>query len=158
VIDADLEVIVGAPADALWELVSDPRRLPQWLVFAEKIEVLSPGELGMKLRLIGSWGGRHSEVDVEVTDFQPQRRFAWRHLVERVDGKPIRRYARDTTFAIELEARGGDTKVRLHAAQEPAGPFRGLLIKRFGYRGAMRRMALSLQRLKMLAATYEQPR
>jgi uncharacterized membrane protein len=156
-IDAEQEVVVGAPADALWGLVSDPERLPQWLVFAEKIEVLERGEVGMKMRLIGSWGGRHSEVDVEVTDFQPKRRLAWRHLAERVDGKPVTRYARETRFAIELEPQGSQTKVRLHAQQEPAGPFRGFLIRRFGYRSALRRMTLSLQRLKMLAATYGAP-
>lgn len=152
-IDAELEALVGATAEPLWGLISDPKRLPDWLVFAEKVEVLSPGEVGMKMRLIGTWGGRRSEVDVEVIDFQPKRRFAWRHLEERVDGKTFRRYARETRFAIELEPRGSQTTVRLHAEQDPAGPLRGLLIRLFGYRGAQRRMAISLQRLKMLAST-----
>jgi carbon monoxide dehydrogenase subunit G len=158
VIDAELEQMVGAPADALWELVSDPRRLPEWLVSAEKVVVLSPGEVGMKLRLIGSSRGRSSEVDVEVTDFQPKRRFAWHQVAERVDGKPITSYARDTRFAIELEPQGSRTKVRLHAEQDPAGPVRGLLIRLLGYRSSLRRMALSLQRLRMLAAANGQPR
>jgi len=152
VIAAELEATVPASAEAIWRLISDARRLPQWLAFADKVEVLSGEGVGMTMRLFSRWRDRKSEVDVEVTAFEPERLLGWRHLAERVDGKEMSRFSRETRFSVRLEPFGEDTTVRLRSEQDPAGPLRGFAIKLFARREALRRMALSLQRLKMVVS------
>lgn len=151
-IDAELEIVVAAPASSVWTVISDPTRLPEWLTLCEKAEVLEPGEVGMKLRLSSSARGKLPiETDVEVIAFSPQHELTWRQVEERVAGKPVRRFARETRFQILLEPREGDTKVRLRSEQDPRSPLHGLLIRAFGSRSGQRGFARSLQRLRMLA-------
>lgn len=151
--EVERETVVPAPASAVWTLVEDTRRLPMWLAFAERVEPLDGGEgPGRRLRLHGRWGSRRSEVDVEVTAFEPGRLLAWRHLEERLDGKPAPRYARETRFSIWVEPQDArSTLVRLQAEQEPAGALRGLAMRLFGRREMERRMELSLKRLVMVS-------
>lgn len=152
-IDAEREIMIAAPPPSVWSLVSDPTRLPQWLALCEKVEVLEPGEVGMKMRLFGREQERRpmTEIDVEVTTFSPPHELSWRYTGERVAGKPVKRFARETRFRILLEPREGDTKVRLRSEQEPRSPMHGLMIRAFGRREGQRRLARSLQRLKILA-------
>lgn len=152
VIDTELEIIIAAPPEAVWTLISDPVRLPQWLAFCEKVDVLDPGTVGMKLRLSDRIRGKlGSETDVEVTAFSPPRELAWRVVEERVEGKRVRRFARETRFHIRLEPREGDTKVRLRSEQDPRSAFHGLLIRALARRRGQRLIARSLQRLQLLA-------
>lgn len=152
-IEVEREALVDAPASAVWTLIEDTRRLPMWFAFAEKVEPLDGGEgPGRRLRLHGRWGTRRSEVDVEVIAFEPGRLLAWKHLEERLDGKPAPRFAQETRFSIWVEPEdAGTTRVRLHVAQEPAGPVRGLALRLGGRRVMARRMDLSLKRLIMIA-------
>ncbi len=152
-IEVEREATVDAPAQAVWKLIEDTRRLPMWLAFAEKVEPLDGSEgPGRRLRLHGRWGSRRSEVDVEVVALEPGRLLAWKHLEERLDGKPAPRFSRETRFSIWIEPEDArTTRVRLHVAQEPAGPVRGLALRLGGRRDMARRMELSLKRLTMVA-------
>lgn len=152
-IEVERETIVDAPAKAVWTLIEDIRRLPMWFAFAEKVEPLDGGDgVGRRLRLHGRWGSRRSEVDIEVVAFEPGRLLSWRHLEERLNGKPAPRFARETRFSIWVEPEDArSTRVRLHVAQEPAGPVRGLALRVGGRRDMARRMELSLKRLIMVA-------
>ena len=58
--------------------------------------------VGQRRRQHGHWGKKPSEVDQEITAFEPEHRLAWRHLAERLDGKPAPRFAASTDFSIEL--------------------------------------------------------
>src|SRR3954465_4012279 len=107
-----------ASPDDLWPLVSDPARLPEWFTFAERVEVLEGEGVGQRRRQHGYWGSKPSEVDQELTAFDPERRLAWRHLPERPAGKPAPRFAASTDFSIELEPDAGGTRVRMRSAQE----------------------------------------
>ena len=72
----------------------------------------STGEgVGQKRRQHGHWGKKPSEVDQEMTAFEPERRLAWRHLAERLDGKPAPRFAASTDFSIELAPAPAGTRV-----------------------------------------------
>jgi hypothetical protein len=103
--------------------VSDVERLADWFAFADSAESLegSPG-VGQRRRMHGSWGKKKSEIDQQVTDWEPARRIAWRHEAERLDGKPAPRFAAETLFSIELaeEPGGAGTRVRLRSRQLPA--------------------------------------
>ena len=80
-----------APPERVWPLVSDPDELPRWFGFAERVEVLEGDGVGQKRRQHGHWGKKASEVDQVLTAYEPERRLAWRHLAERLDGKPAPR-------------------------------------------------------------------
>src|SRR4249920_730357 len=108
---------VAAAPDVLWPLVSDPARLPEWFTFAERVEVLDGEGVGQRRRQHGHWGSKPSEVDQELTAFEPPRRLAWRHLAERLNGKPAPRFAASTDFSIELVPSDPGTLVRLRSAQ-----------------------------------------
>jgi hypothetical protein len=71
-----------------------------------------------------------AEVDQRITRWEPPRALAWTHEAERLGGKPAPRFAASTDFTIEPVPEGGGTRVRLHSAQEPAGPVKGAVIGR----------------------------
>src|SRR5436309_15404982 len=104
--------VSAAPA-AVWEVVSAPERAPEWFAFAERVEVLDGEGLGQRQRQHGRWGRRSAEIDREIVAYEPPRRYAWRHVAERLDGKPAPVFARSTRFEISLEPADGGTVVRL---------------------------------------------
>jgi carbon monoxide dehydrogenase subunit G len=120
---------VPVPPEEIWPLVDDPVRLGAWLAFAESIELLEGDGVGRRQRLHGRWGGRRTEVDQEVTVREPGRTLAWRHLAERLDGRPAPRFSAETRFRVDLVPDGDGTLVRLESAQEPAGILQGLLMR-----------------------------
>lgn len=138
---------VAASPERVWHLVSKPERLPEWLSFAESVEVVSGSGCGQRRRQYGQWGRRRSEVDQEVVEYRRPLVVAWRHLAERLDGRPAPRFATRTEFRIELEHSGGGTLVRLRSLQEPASAVRGLLLELFGRKRIAKGMERSLARL-----------
>ena len=147
VIEILREAHVDQPPAALWPLVDDPRRLPEWFTFAEEGELLEGEGVGRRQRIYGRWGKKRSEVDQVVVEREEGRVLAWRHEAERLDGKPAPRFASETLFEIRLEPEGEGTRVRLHSRQEPAGRIRGLVIRAFGKREVAQNMERSLERL-----------
>ena len=141
---------VAAGPEAVWAVVSAPGRAPEWFVFAEQVEVLDGEGLGQRQRQHGRWGRRQAEVDREITEYDPPKTYGWRHLAERLNGKPAPVFARSTTFRISLEPSGGGTLVRLHSAQEPASAVKGLVMRAFGTRDVANAMDRSLDRLAAL--------
>jgi uncharacterized membrane protein len=147
VIEIVRESRVEAPARSVWKIVSDPDRAPEWFTFAERVEVLSGQGVGQRRTQHGRWGSKKAEVDQEITHFEPDRLLAWRHVAERLDGKPAPRFAASTEFRVELEPDGQATTVRLRSRQEPAGAIRGLVMKLFGTKDITRNLDSSLDRL-----------
>jgi uncharacterized protein YndB with AHSA1/START domain len=146
-IEVVVEGRVGAPPEAVWPLVSDPARMPGWFAFGERFEVLEGEGVGQRRRMHGRWGAKASEIDQEVTAWEPPRRLAWRHVAERLDGRPAPRFAAATEFSIEIAADGDGSLVRMRSAQVPASALRGVVIRAFGrreVRGAMQRSLAAL--------------
>lgn len=138
---------VPAPPDRVWAVVSDARRAPDWFSFAERTDVVSGSGLGERRRQHGRWGARHSEIDQEVIAFEPEALIAWKHVEERVGGKPAPRYAATAVFRVELAPRGDATLVTLRLRQEPASFWHGLAM-RFSTRPVITRLEESLVRLR----------
>jgi uncharacterized protein YndB with AHSA1/START domain len=141
--------IEAAPAE-VWDVVATPERAPEWFAFAERVEVLGGAGVGQRQRQHGRWGKRSAEVDREITEYDAPRRYAWRHLAERLDGKPAPVFARSTRFEISLAPHGTGTLVRLRSAQEPASAVKGLVMRAFGTRDVARALDRSLDRLAAL--------
>jgi uncharacterized membrane protein len=141
------EGTVAAPQQVVWGLVSSPAEAGEWFAFADSVEVLSGDGVGQLRRQHGRWGGKRAEVDQELTAFAAPELIAWRHVAERLNGKPAPRFARRTEFRIRLAPDGPGTRVRLDYQAEPAGILRGLAMKLFGTREVAQLMEQSLQRL-----------
>jgi uncharacterized protein YndB with AHSA1/START domain len=152
VIEIVAERTVPAPPEQVWPLVADPGELPRWFGFAERVEVLEGEGVGQRRRQHGRWGSKPSEVDQEVTAFEPPRRLAWRHVAERLDGRPAPRFAASTDFSIELAPDGPGTRVRLRSVQVPASHPRGLVMRAFGRREIAGRLEESLDALAQAIA------
>jgi uncharacterized protein YndB with AHSA1/START domain len=150
-IEIKRERVVPAPPEAVWPLVDDPPSMGAWLAFADRMELVDGDGVGRRQRLHGHWGRKASEIDQEVVEHVPGRRLAWRHVAERLDGRPAPRFAAETRFSVELEpAADGGTLVRLRSEQRPASRLRGLVIRAFGAREAGARMEESLTALAAL--------
>jgi hypothetical protein len=102
-----------------------------WL---DRVEVLSGAGAGQRRRQYGHWGRKRSEIEQEIIAWDPPRLLAWRHIAERLDGKPAPRFAASTEFQIQLAPAGQGTTVRLRSRQEPAGVLRALVMRLFGTR------------------------
>jgi hypothetical protein len=151
-IEVTREARVQADADQVWAVVSDPGRAPEWFDFADRTEVVSGAGVGQKRTQHGHWGRKKSEVDQEIIAWEPARLLAWKHLAERLDGKPAPKFAASTEFRIELDGDGEATTVRLRSLQEPAGPVKGWLMRRLGTKDIARSLDHSLERLSALVA------
>jgi uncharacterized protein YndB with AHSA1/START domain len=139
---------VAGPPERIWALIDDPAAMGEWFAFADRMELLEGEGLGRRQRLHGHWGRKRSEIDQEVVAYEPPRTFAWRHLAERLDGKPAPRFAAETVFTIELEPEEGGTRVRMESRQTPAGRMRGLVMRLFGGREVGQRLDESLAALE----------
>ncbi len=131
----------------LWTLIDDVGELSRWFTFAHRIEIVEGSGLGRKQRLYGKWGRKRSEIDQVVTDYDPPREFGWRHVQERLDGKPALRFAADTHFVIRLRPDANGTIVELESTQVPAGRLRGIVIHLFGKKEVTQHMERSLDEL-----------
>jgi uncharacterized protein YndB with AHSA1/START domain len=143
------EARLDAPPERIWALIDDPAAMGEWFAFADRMELLEGEGLGRRQRLHGHWGRKRSEIDQEIVAHDPPRRVAWRHLAERLNGKPAPRFAAATVFTVELEpSDGGGTRVRMESRQTPAGPIRGLVMRLFGGREVGQRLDASLVALR----------
>jgi hypothetical protein len=144
------EARVPATTDEVWAIVSDAGRAAEWFSFADRTEVVDGEGVGQLRTQHGHWGRRQSEVDQEITAFEPGRLVAWRHVAERLDGKPAPKFAVSTEFRIELTPDGDATTVRLRSVQEPGGALKGWLMKRLGTKDVTVKLDDSLARLTAL--------
>ena len=142
---------VDAPVQSVWAVVSDAGRAPEWFTFAEHVEVRSGEGVGQLRTQHGRWGSKKAEVDQEITGYEPNRLLAWRHVAERLDGKPAPKFAESTEFRIELEPAGAATTVRLRSRQVPASAVKGWAMKLFGTKDVARNLERSLAKLAEVA-------
>jgi uncharacterized protein YndB with AHSA1/START domain len=147
VIEIVRESRVDAPVERVWSVVASADRTPEWFTFAERVEVRSGEGVGQLRTQHGRWGSKAAEVDQEITGYEPNRLLAWRHVAERLDGKPAPRFAASTEFRIELEPDANATTVRLRSRQEPASAVKGWVMRLFGTKEVARNLERSLAKL-----------
>jgi uncharacterized protein YndB with AHSA1/START domain len=116
-IDFSFDVDIARPPEEVFSVVTDPARLPEWQPRVAGVEQLEEGPLrkGSRLKEVREVRGKRLEQIVEVTAFEPSRRFGLR-VVEGplpVDG--------DLAFA---PTPGGGTRLHVHGHGRASGVMR----------------------------------
>ena len=99
---------VPGPPDAVWRLVTDPDRLPEWWPGVQRVEEATPEAW---TKVLVSSRGKTVRADYTRLEAQRPRRLLWRHEVEE---SPFERLLEESLTEIELEPEGpGSTRVAL---------------------------------------------
>ena len=113
--------VIAAPADRVWELVSDPHHLPRWwprTVRVEDVRQVGGGRRSRWTTLLGTRRGRGVRADYRCTSAARGERFAWEQEIE---GTPFEKILRSAALEIHLEPRSGATEVRLASTERLRG-------------------------------------
>ena len=140
---------LGAPIEAVWDVVQRAERLPAWLAGVREAEVLSGEGCGRRQRV---QLGRGPAVDAEVIAYQEPTLIGWR---ERAKGAGARAEARTEVY-VQLAVDGDDTAIRLILVRWSAGPVRKALHK-WGTRRIGAELEGSLRRLADLTGPAGDP-
>jgi uncharacterized membrane protein len=107
----DLEVRIDRPVAEVFAYVTDVRNVPEWQESAESAEWIDEGK---RFRERRSFMGRTAEIELEVTAFEPERRF------------DVRAVKAPVTFEIRhsFEAVDGGTRLRADGEAKLSGALR----------------------------------
>jgi uncharacterized protein YndB with AHSA1/START domain len=102
------EAVLGGPPQEVWNVLSDPTRLPEWWPGITRVEEASPEAW---TTVMTSPRGKVLRSDFTVLESEPPRRTVWRHEVEE---SPFERIMSDSRLQLVLEqAAAGQTRVEL---------------------------------------------
>jgi uncharacterized protein YndB with AHSA1/START domain len=111
------ERVVPAAAREVWDVVSDPMRLPAWWPGVTRVEEASREAW---TTVLVSPKGKQVRADYSLVDADEPERLLWRHEVE---ASPFERLLSESTVALDLQPdpAGAGTRVRLTLSQSPRG-------------------------------------
>jgi uncharacterized protein YndB with AHSA1/START domain len=115
------ERVIAAPQAAVWELVTDPTRFPEWFDSVDEAEADGEPGRGQTHVVRGPWGEQRFEIERVVESWVPGRHVGWRDVAERLDGRvPEDMWHQESGLAVTLEERSEGTWVQLSGQQLPA--------------------------------------
>jgi uncharacterized protein YndB with AHSA1/START domain len=109
------ETLLPAPPQDVWQVVSDPTRLPAWWPGVSRVEDASASAW---TKVFVSPKGKSVRADYTCLEAEEPRRLLWRHEVEE---SPFERILTSSTTEIGLESRADGTLVRIALEQRPRG-------------------------------------
>jgi uncharacterized protein YndB with AHSA1/START domain len=138
---------VEAAPQQVWEVVSDPRRLPEWWPQVQRVEDASPSAW---TTVVATPKGKSIRLDHTLLGVEHPHRLTWRQEVEE---SPFERILSESVTEVELEPASGGTLVRLTTRLRLRGLSRlgGLQVGR----ATGRRLDQALDGLRALAAGGE---
>jgi uncharacterized membrane protein len=142
-VEASIEI--RAEPERIWEVVADPRRVPDILAGVTRWDIEGAKEQGLcaRYRVLMRVGSADVGGLVEVVEFDPPRDMAW-HNVTGVDHRGRWRIRR---------AGDGRSRVTLRLSYSAPGGLLGLLADRFAAPMVRRNLKESLVRLRDATAT-----
>lgn len=133
------EVVIAAPIELVWALVTQPEHVARWYAFdGADIELRPGGRLAFRWQEHGEYRGRVERID-------PPYRFAFRFVGHIPDQDPS--LGNSTLVEFTLENQGGSTRLRVvesgFAALTSAteGDVRKASISLAGWRGGFQALA-----------------
>ena len=135
-------VEIAKPVHEVWELLTDPERVPEWQSSAVASRQVSDGPLGVGARLEDErrFLGRRARSEVEVTEFEPERLFTLHGL-----SGPVRFTVRHRL----AEQDGGCTRLDVEAEADPGSGI-GRLARPMIERAAAHELKADFGRLKRM--------
>lgn len=109
------ERTVPAGPAAVWGIVSDPTRLPQWWPGVSRVEEASPEAW---TNVLTSPKGKTVRADYTRIEAEKPRRVLWRHEVK---GSPFERILARSTTEIALAPDDDRTRVEIAVSHQPRG-------------------------------------
>jgi uncharacterized protein YndB with AHSA1/START domain len=110
----EFDVVVDAPPEAVWEVISDPRRLPHWDRHIVRVEGVPAGGLrrGTRYTTEMRFFALHTTIEGEVLEWDPPERSAIRltGLLEATVTSTIEPLAGDRSLlehVVDYRLRGG---------------------------------------------------
>jgi uncharacterized protein YndB with AHSA1/START domain len=113
---AEISATIKRPVEDVFAVVSDPESSPKWSSASLESAKTSAGPVGVgtTTRAVSKFLGRRIESELEITDFEPNRRLAW----ESKSGPfPIQ-------ATVTFEGVNGGTRVNATIDAEPGGFFK----------------------------------
>ena len=110
----DAEVVINRPASEVFSYLTDPEKAPEWQSSLIEARAEGPMQVGTKVTEVRKFLGRRMESTLEVTEYEPDRKFSLRIL-----SGPVPFEAEHT-----LESEDGRTRLKWVGTGEPGGCFK----------------------------------
>jgi len=114
VLRAELTIEIARSAHDVFAYLTDVEKLPEWQASVVTARADGPLRKGSRIVERRSLLGHEAETELEVTAFEPGRRFALRTVRGTVD----------LTIDHDLEEAGGETRLHITATGKPGGLLR----------------------------------
>ena len=111
---ADLTIVIARSVDDVFAYLTDVEKLPEWQGSVVSSRTDGPLREGSRIVEQRSLLGHEAETELEVTAYEPGRRFALRTLRGPVD----------LTIDHDLEQAGEETRLHVTATGKPGGLLR----------------------------------
>lgn len=104
----------------VWEILTDFRRVPEWMKHVDSIH--SPDHLaeGATLHIKSRMAGHTLETQALVTHVVAHRRLEWKHVQDLLDGNPIG-FVEDIVTRFDLNREEAGTRLTAHVSFHPVG-------------------------------------
>jgi uncharacterized protein YndB with AHSA1/START domain len=112
---------IAAPANEVWELVSDPYSLPRWWPRTSRVESVDrkpEGRRSQWTKVLETAEGRGVRADFRCLSAAEGERYVWE---QQLAGSPFERHLRRSTVEIGLRGEGDRTEVAISSEQKLRG-------------------------------------
>jgi uncharacterized protein YndB with AHSA1/START domain len=114
VLRAELTIEIARSAEDVFAYLTDVEKLPEWQASVVSSRATAPLEQGSRIVEQRALLGHEAETELEVTSYEPVRRFALRTIRGPVN----------LTIDHELEDSAGETRLHVTATGKPGGLLR----------------------------------
>ena len=110
----DSEVVINRPASEVFSYLTDPEKAPEWQASLIEAHADGPMQVGTKVTEVRKFLGRRMESTLEVTEYEPDRKFSMRII-----SGPV-------PFEVEhtLDSEDGRTRLKWVGTGEPGRFFK----------------------------------
>jgi len=116
--EIELDATIKAPREKVWAILSDPKGYPKWMLHVHEVQFKSKAlKAGSRVRLISRTTNHELSSEVEITEFVPNEKLAWRSVEDLMDGQPFE-HVSDIETEFVLSGTGKKTDVRLFGGFE----------------------------------------